>query len=148
MPRRLLRPEEVRRSPRRAAFGVSGKTIDDAIAFTETGNRNYTAGGAPLTSPKGARFAMQVMPETARDPGFGLRPANPNDADDMNRLGREYWRKMLERYGSLPKMFGAYNAGPGRVDRLLDQYGDDWLRYASEETQKYVAANMRRVRRY
>lgn len=91
---------------------------------------------------------MQVMPETARDPGFGLRPADPNDANDMNRLGREYWRKMLERYRSLPKMFGAYNAGPGRVDRLLEQHGDDWLRYAPEETQKYVAANMRRVRGY
>jgi soluble lytic murein transglycosylase len=142
------RRQEVRRNPRRAAFGVNGKTIDDAIAFTESGHRDYTPSGAPLVSPKGARFRMQVMPETARDPGFGLRPADPNNAEDMNRLGSEYWRAMLKRYGSLPKMFGAYNAGPGRVDRLIERHGDDWMRYLPRETQDYIAANMRRVRGY
>lgn len=91
---------------------------------------------------------MQVMPETARDPGFGLRPADPNNAEDMNRLGREYWRAMLKRYGSLPKMFAAYNAGPGRVDSAIGEHGDDWLRYLPRETQNYIAANMRRVRGY
>ena len=91
---------------------------------------------------------MQVMPETARDPGFGLRPADPDNPEDMNRLGREYWRKMLERYGSLPKMFAAYNAGPGRVDRVLAEHGGEWMRYLPRETQDYIAANMRRVRGY
>lgn len=90
---------------------------------------------------------MQVMPSTARDPGFGLRPANPSDPADMNRLGREYRRKMQERYGNnLPKMWGAYNAGPGRVDDLIEKYGEDWLRYAPPETQRYVAENMARLR--
>lgn len=86
---------------------------------------------------------MQVMPETARDPGFGLRPANPNDPADMNRLGREYRRAMQNRYGGDPaKMWGAYNAGPGRVDGLIQQYGNDWLNYAPRETRNYVRRNL------
>lgn len=90
---------------------------------------------------------MQVMPATARDPGFGLRPANPNDAADMNRLGREYRATMERRYGGdYAKMWGAYNAGPGRIDALVQRHGEDWLRYAPRETQDYVRTNMRALR--
>jgi soluble lytic murein transglycosylase len=90
---------------------------------------------------------MQVMPSTARAPGFGLRPANPNNPDDLARLGREYRAKMQERYGGdLAKMWGAYNAGPGRVDELIGRHGDDWLRHAPRETRNYVRNNLRRLR--
>lgn len=90
---------------------------------------------------------MQVMPGTARDPGFGLRPANPNDPQDMNRLGREYRAKMEGRYGGDPaKMWGAYNAGPGRIDGLVSRFGDDWLSKAPRETQSYVTRNLRALR--
>jgi soluble lytic murein transglycosylase len=91
---------------------------------------------------------MQVMPETARDPGFGLRPANPNDAADMNRLGREYRAKMQKRYnGNLPKMWAAYNAGPGAVDAAIAEHGANWLRYMPEETRNYVRKLMSKARR-
>jgi soluble lytic murein transglycosylase len=105
------------------------------------------SGGNPnAVSPKGARGLMQVMPSTARDPGFGIRPSNGTPADDT-RVGQDYRRAMQSRYGGDPsKMWGAYNAGPGRVDRLIGQYGDDWLRYAPRETQDYVQRNMRRLR--
>lgn len=89
---------------------------------------------------------MQVMPATAREPGFGLRPANPNDPADMNRLGREYRAKMQQRYGGDPaKMWAAYNAGPGRVDDAIAR-GGDWLRRLPAETQSYVAKNLRALR--
>lgn len=116
-------------------------------AQAESGNRNFSD-GLPVRSSKGALYAMQVMPSTARDPGFGLRPADPNDPADMNRLGREYRRAMQQKFGgNLPKMWGAYNAGPGRIDRLIEKYGDDWLRHAPPDTQAYVAGLMRRLRR-
>lgn len=100
-----------------------------------------------MVSAKGARFAMQVMPATARDPGFGLRPANPNDPADMNRLGREYRAEMQQRYGGdLAKMWAAYNAGPGRVDELIRRHGERWLEAAPAETRAYVARNLRAVR--
>jgi len=89
---------------------------------------------------------MQVMPATARDPGFGLRTANPNDAADMNRLGRQYRAKMEERYdGNLAKMWAAYNAGPGRVDAAIAEHGANWLAYMPAETRDYVRKLMKRA---
>lgn len=135
--------------------GVSGNTgagfpignLDAITAGNESGNRDFYSNGAPVVSSKGARFAMQVLPSTARDPGFGLKPANPNDPADMNRLGREYRAMLQKRYGNnLPLMWAAYNAGPGRIDQLLKQYGQDWLKYAPQETQVYVSRNMRSVK--
>lgn len=91
---------------------------------------------------------MQVMPDTARDPGFGIRPSNGTPADDV-RVGREYRAAMMQRYGGdLAKMWGAYNWGPGNLDRALKQHGDDWLRNAPKETQDYVRRNLNAVRSY
>ncbi|WP_255671291.1 lytic transglycosylase domain-containing protein [Croceicoccus sp. Ery15] len=102
------------------------------------------SGGNPnAVSPKGARGLMQVMPATARDPGFGIRPSNGTQADDV-RVGKEYRAAMQSRYGGdLAKMWGAYNAGPGAIDALIRQHGDNWLQYAPSETRNYVARNMR-----
>lgn len=105
------------------------------------------SGGNPnAVSPKGARGLMQVMPGTARDPGFGIRPSSGTQADDV-RVGQDYRRAMQSRYsGDLSKMWGAYNAGPGRIDDLIARYGDRWLDYAPAETRAYVQRNMRQVR--
>lgn len=131
---------------RRAAF-VSGSQLDTITARSESGNRDYYGSGQPVVSPAGARFAMQVMPATARDPGFGLRPANPNDPADMNRLGREYRAAMQQRYGGDPrKMWAAYNAGPGRVDAAIARLGENWLQAMPAETKAYVERNMRELR--
>jgi soluble lytic murein transglycosylase len=120
--------------------------MDAITAQSESGNRDFYGNGRPVVSPAGARFAMQVMPETARDPGFGLRPANPNSPQDMNRLGREYRAAMEREFGGDPaKMWGAYNAGPARVKGLIERHGDNWLRYAPRETQEYVRRNMRQL---
>ena len=87
---------------------------------------------------------MQVMPETARDPGFGLQPANPRNPSDMNRLGRQYRAKMHQRYGGdLAKMWAAYNAGPGAVDAAIGRLGPNWLSAMPQETKDYVARNLR-----
>lgn len=89
---------------------------------------------------------MQVMPSTARDPGFGIRPSNGTPADDV-RVGKEYRRAMQRKFGGDPaKMWGAYNAGPGRLDDLIARHGDDWLQHAPRETQNYVAQNLRLMR--
>lgn len=119
------------------------RDLDAITAQTESRNRDYDEKGRPVTSPKGARFAMQVMPATARDPGFGLKPANPNDPKDMNRLGREYRAVMEKRYGGdLAKMWAAYNAGPGAVDNAVKKYGSNWLRGMPAETRNYVQKNL------
>lgn len=130
-----------------AATFVSGSQLDAITADSESGARDYYAPGRPVVSPMGAKFAMQVMPSTARDPGFGLSPADPNNPADMNRLGSEYRRAMQQRYGGDPaKMWAAYNAGPGAVDKAIVTAGDNWLGLLRPETQTYVARNLRKLR--
>lgn len=105
-----------------------------------------SSGNPNAVSPKGARGLMQVMPGTARDPGFGIRPSNGSQSDDV-RVGQQYRAAMERKYGGdLSAMWGAYNAGPGRIDDLMERYGNDWLRYAPSETQAYVAKNLRSTR--
>lgn len=90
---------------------------------------------------------MQVMPATARDPGFGIRPSNGSAQDDV-RVGREYLAKMQQRYGGdLAKMWSAYNFGPGATDQLIKRHGDNWLAYAPRETRDYVRKNIRLLRK-
>lgn len=92
--------------------------------------------------------AMQVMPGTARDPGFGIAPARSNDPAEVNRVGREYRAAMEKRYGGdLAKMWAAYNWGPGNLDNALARHGNDWLRKAPRETRNYVARNYELLRR-
>jgi len=87
------------------------------------------------------------MPGTANDPGFGVRPIQGNSEADRARVGRDYLAAMHRRYGGdLAKMWAAYNAGPGALDRALSA-GGNWLRHLPKETQDYVAANLAALRR-
>lgn len=91
---------------------------------------------------------MQVMPDTARDPGFGIRPWDGRTEQDLNRVGQEYSVAMFSRYGGdLAKMAAAYNAGPGRVDEAIRQYGPNWLAAMPAETRAYVPRFMRNLRK-
>lgn len=114
--------------------------LDNITMMSESG------GNPNAVSPKGARGLMQVMPATARDPGFGIRPSNGTQADDV-RVGKEYRAAMEKRYGGdLSKMWGAYNWGPGNLDSALARYGDNWQGSAPKETQDYIARNYRAMR--
>lgn len=63
--------------------------------------------------------------------------------DRIAAVGTAYQDKLIEYYkGDLARMWGAYNAGPGTVDKLINQYGNDWLSHAPDETRKYVKGNL------
>lgn len=101
-----------------------------------------SAGNPNAVSPKGARGLMQVMPGTARDPGFGIAPSNGTPEDDV-RVGKQYRAKMEQRYGGdLAKMWAAYNWGPGNLDKAVAKHGDSWLDHAPSETKAYVRKNI------
>jgi hypothetical protein len=117
--------------------GTPAGDLINKIMQKESGGRRYDRDGNLLTSPKGAQGEMQVMPGTARDPGFGIRPARAGDADDLARVGREYFGKMMDKYGD-PKLAAiAYNWGPGNTDKWLMAGADPSK--LPRETQKYSA---------
>jgi hypothetical protein len=122
------------------AGGVPGRLAPLAarVAQVESGNRDFLSNGNPVTSRTGARYAMQVMPATAHDPGFGVRPASSDTPEEFNRVGRDYLAAMQRRYpGDTSKALAAYNGGPGRVDDALSA-GSNWLSTMPSETQSYV----------
>ena len=117
--------------------GTPDGDLINKIMMKESGGRRFDKQGNLLTSPKGAQGEMQVMPATSRDPGYGIRPAREGDADDLARVGREYFGKMLNKYGD-PKLAAiAYNWGPGNTDKWLMAGADPSK--LPRETQKYSA---------
>lgn len=93
------------------------KTWIRAVMRQETGGRTVLAEDQPIVSRAGAQGLMQLMPDTydqmARVHKLGDDPFNAR-ANIM--AGAAYLRWLHERYG-YPKMFAAYNAGPGRVEK-------------------------------
>lgn len=97
--------------------------------------RAESANDVRAVSPAGALGLMQIMPDTwaeLRDRyGLGRDPFDPRD----NIIaGTAYLREMLDRYGTVPAMLAAYNAGPARYDEHLATG-----RALPAETRAYVA---------
>jgi soluble lytic murein transglycosylase len=117
---------------------------------TESGGQRYGKDGQLLTSSAGAKGEMQVMDGTNKDPGFGVKPAKDNSPEERARVGRDYLAAMVTRYSGDPsKAWAAYNAGPGAVDDAMMRAkasrtpGADWLTFMPNETQAYVAKNVK-----
>ena len=115
--------------------GTSEKLLKH-ILHKESRGRRYDKEGNLLTSSKGAMGEMQVMPATARDPGFGIAPARGNDPDELRRVGEEYAKVLLNRYRD-PKLAAiAYNWGPGNTDKWLSAGAD--MSKLPQETRGYI----------
>jgi hypothetical protein len=106
------------------------------IMAKESGGRRFDKEGNLLTSSKGALGEMQVMPATARDPGFGIRPAKSNDPDELRRVGDEYASVLLNKYKDPIVAMIAYNMGPGATDKWLAAGADP--KKLPKETQGYI----------
>ena len=106
----------------------------------ESGNRDYTAAGAPVTSSAGAMYRNQVMPATAAQPGYGIKPAASQTPEEYNRVGQEYYQALLKQFGGdEQKAVAAYNAGPGRVQKNIQaNAGQLNPRQLPQETQGYL----------
>ena len=119
-----------------------GRMVDITLK-SESGNRERDADGNLITSAKGAQGAMQVMPGTRVDPGFGVTPAKDDSDAERSRVGRDYLQALVKNYaGDATKAWAAYNWGPAKVDAAIKEHGAGWLAFAPKETQDYVAKNM------
>jgi hypothetical protein len=107
------------------------------IMQKESGGKRHDKHGNLLTSPKGAEGEMQVMRYTARDPGFGVKPAQNNSPDELKRVGDDYAMAMYNRYKDPKLAMIAYNMGPGATDKWLASGADP--RRLPRETQGYIS---------
>lgn len=123
--------------------------LESLVRQAESGGKRYGPDGKLLQGPmtrsgERAQGEMQVMPSTARDPGYGIKPADlsgtpEQQADEIARVGIQKLPVMLKRYaGDVSKALAAYNWGEGNVDKAVKAKGADWLASAPAETQAYV----------
>ena len=88
-----------------------------AVMRQESGGRTMLDEDRPIVSRAGAIGLMQVMPGTYdRMADAHKLGGDPFNARDNIMAGAAYLRWLHRRYG-YPRMFAAYNAGPGRVEK-------------------------------
>lgn len=95
------------------------------------------------TSRSGARGLFQFMPITAER--FGLMSASGDQRTEPElsaRAAARYLSILYKRFQDWPLALAAYNAGEGRVGRLLKQHNaasfDEIAAHLPPETQEYV----------
>lgn len=96
-----------------------------ALEMVESGGRNIQ--GPVTRSGERAQGPRQIMPATARDPGFGVTPLREGaSVDEQRRFSDDYFNAMLRRYkGDREAARIAYNGGPARADAWLRAGRDD-----------------------
>ena len=122
----------------RAAFVAEGVPPELAWLAEAESSLNPSA-----RSPVGAKGLFQFMPDTAKAMGLGtFLPDERTDPDKSARAAARYLKLLHGKFGSWPLALAAYNAGEGRVRRMLTARGaSDFGGIASSlpaETRMYV----------
>lgn len=94
-------------------------------------------------SPVGAVGLFQFMPATAKRFGMKTSPVDQRTNPEQSaRAAARYLRTLHKQFNSWPLAFAAYNAGEGRVGRLLKDRSDKTFESIADslpmETQMYV----------
>lgn len=121
--------------------GLAGdfESLFDRLLKQESGKRHRDKEGNLITSPVGAQGISQVMPKTGRDPGYGVAPLADDSEKEYIRFGKDLLKAYTNEFGGdVRKGLAAYNAGPGRVESIVKQYGDKWETKLPAETKNYL----------
>jgi len=96
-----------------------------------------SSGNPDAVSPDGAVGLAQSMPQTARDPGYGVDPLeNPRDPEQARRFSKEYLGAMMDEFNNPEEALMAYNWGPGNVKKWKASGADPSK--VPQETREYV----------
>ena len=82
---------------------------------------------------------MQIMPNTAAQPGFGVKPFQGDDLFDVQenvRFGTDYIYALTDKLGNKRDAAIAYNWGYGNTKKWLEQGAD--LDKLPKETRNYI----------
>lgn len=128
-------------APVEASRGLPGdfEQVFDRLLKQESGKRHRDKEGNMITSPKGAQGISQVMPKTGRDPGYGVAPLADDSESEYIRFGKDLFRAYTSAFnGDIRKGLAAYNAGPGRISKLIETHGNKWESALPAETKNYL----------
>lgn len=106
-------------------------------SLTPANIKQVESGGKQgLVSPAGAIGVMQTMPNTLKDPGFGVKPAQNDSPEELERVGVDYFKAMQNKYGNDTYAAIAYNMGPGKTDTWIKNGAN--FNKLPKETQDYI----------
>jgi len=122
---------------------MSSPSFIDRIQQAESGGRRFGKDGqilqGPATKYGTAKGEMQVLDRTAMDPGFGVAPAKDASPEERARVGIDYAKALLVKFGGNEVLAAAaYNHGPGNVQKLVAKHGDNWAEHLPQETKGYI----------
>ncbi|MBI2441896.1 MAG: lytic transglycosylase domain-containing protein [Lentisphaerae bacterium] len=94
-------------------------------------------------SPAGAAGLFQLMPATAERFGLNIAPYDDRLMPEKSAsAAAQYLKHLRKEFGSWSLALAAYNAGEGRLKRIMNDYGartfEDVSRYLPAETRDYV----------
>lgn len=118
----------------------TGQSEDPTAPYWEHLINQESGGQQGAVSPKGAVGIAQVMPSTGPEAAQLAgrewdERAWRSDPEYNSAIGRAYLRAQMRRFNDPELGLAAYNAGPGRVQQMLEQG-----RALPQETQNYVPA--------
>lgn len=116
-------------------------TVMDQIAQVESSNKHMDEeGNLVVNKTTGAMGKYQILPSTAKDPGYGVKPLENNTEEEHRRFATDYYNAMLEEFeGDQEKALAAYNVGPQVLKKAMQQEPENWLSLLPKETRDYVA---------
>lgn len=132
------------KSPEEQKKSELTSTVDNllnSLINVESEGKHTNEDGSLTTSKKGALGITQIMPATAKNPGYGITPLKNETQEEYIRFGREYLYKMIDVFDNIEQGIAAYNAGPGAVHRAIakaGRTGRDWKEFIPKETQEYI----------
>ena len=132
----------------------AGMNLPVETAFALAIARRESEFNPEVVSSAGARGLMQLMPATAKEVASWIdetysRDRLLTDPKYNARLGSEYLSRLSRKYDENPVLMSiAYNAGPGRANRWMKEFGDprdadtdviDWIEFIPfRETRNYA----------
>lgn len=131
--------EKAAKKVQKAHKDIGFERVFSGLIQAESGGRHYDESGGLITSPVGARGITQIMPETAKAPGYGVTPLRDDSEEEYLRFGRDYLQAMVNRFdGDYRKAIASYNAGAGNVDKAVreaNRKGGDWVDYLPKKSE-------------
>lgn len=128
-------PQAVEPAPTQQA-APKFEQVFSKLINAESRGKHIDASGKLTTSSAGAQGITQLMPETAKAPGFGIKPVQDQSEGEYLRVGRQYLQALVKEFdGDYRKAVAAYNAGIGNVKKAITKGGENWEQFLPKKSE-------------